>query len=162
MAPCVSDVLLLDYNTDIGACYIMLTGIIIKYEQKVSCRLYLIRCLPAVSKPILVFICQQSTRCFIFGSYSVFFLQNMALLSVLVTEYFLTLSSLHHLSCCGIKITSCTKASSRATPWINFIISVSDGSLCWPNMLGLFKVFFLMGRKKKPPHTTILFRLLLD
>lgn len=35
MALCVSDVLLLHYNTDIGACYIMLTVVIIKNELKV-------------------------------------------------------------------------------------------------------------------------------
>lgn len=37
MALCVSDVLLLNYNTDIEAYYIMLTEVIIKDDQRVPC-----------------------------------------------------------------------------------------------------------------------------
>lgn len=132
MALCVSAVLLLNDNTDIEAYYIMLTEVIIKDEQRVptlSRQFGLMLCLPAVCKPILVFICQHTTGAHGFISFFLSFFLFFVLIFCKICycslhwkicynvfpNYFLALSSLHHLSCCGIKITSCTKPSSSAT-----------------------------------------------
>lgn len=122
----MSDVLLLDYNTDIEAYYIMLTDFIRTDELRVPqydagffsfCvylqlvivsyySLYVRAGLKTQFLFKLVLLLIQNVKVLFTGKY----LKNM------FPDCFLLLSSLHHLSCCSIKITSCTEPSPRATP----------------------------------------------